>query len=160
MTSGQPPSVVGGTSMSTMWAPFAPNRPAWTVRPVWSAMLSRIALLTLALLALAWASSDTPRLSLVRPPAFLAEGYAVPFRLRVPPDPDNRSLSLAAYDTEDGERVAYSQRDVDGHSAALQVFNLLLPSGDLLIVGQLWGVPGQIAKVQTPVQVQSKLGQD
>jgi hypothetical protein len=119
----------------------------------------RILVATFALAGLAMA--EAPAISFNRPPHYIAEGYAHPFELRIPRNADNRRIEFSAIDRRDGERVSHEARDLDGGSAALQVFKTILPRGDLLVVGQLYlfdrerglVVPG--GRTQTRVRVLS-----
>lgn len=117
-----------------------------------------LALILIVLCCLGMSGDGPPRISFVHPPYNLAEGYTQRFDLRIPPDADNRRVDLSGFDTESGERVSYTERDLDGRSAALQNFYLLLPSGDLMLVAKLLGTSGYVAQAQTPVRVEAKLG--
>jgi hypothetical protein len=116
-----------------------------------------VALVLLVLVCLGMRGDDPPRLSFIRPPAIVPDGYPIPFRLRLPPHDDNRRLAVAAVDRGDGEQVAYSQRDVDGGSAALQSFTLLLPRGRLIVTARVFGVQGVVLGLaSTPVWVRGR----
>ncbi len=115
-----------------------------------------VVLVLLVLACIGTAGDDVPRLSFVRPPHFIAEGYQQDIALRIPRNDANRMVTLDAYDQ--GEAVLHSQRDLDGGSAPLVVFpKLLLPSGDLVVIAALYGVNAhQLAKVSTPITVLSQ----
>ncbi len=117
--------------------------------------MRRVVLVLLTLGCLGVAGDDVPRLSFVRPPHFVAEGFQQDLDLRIPRNDANRLVTLDAYDQ--GESVLHSQRDLDGSSAPLVVFpKLLLPSGELVLVAALYGVNAhQLAKVSTPITVLS-----
>lgn len=122
-------------------------------------MLRGVALVALVLACLGIAGDDTPRLRFWHPPSFLTAGDAIDLQLRIPAHDDNRLVTLDAFDG--GESVLHSQRDLDGASAPLQVFpKLLLPKGDLLLVGQLWGLHGSLARVTHPLVVRGRAGDD
>jgi hypothetical protein len=112
--------------------------------------------LTLIALALLWLGmAEAPVISLVRPQPFIAENFATEFRVRIPRNDDNRRVEVSAIDKADGERVAFSERPIDGGSPQLQVFKLILPRGSLTLTATLFGVHGQRGKVQAPVRVLS-----
>lgn len=113
----------------------------------------RIAVATLALAGLAMA--EAPPIGFIRPPAYIAENFQTEFRVRIPRSDDNRRVEVSAIDRADGERVSFTERPLDGGSAPLQVFRLILPRGDLMLVAALYGVTGQRGKVQAPVRVLS-----
>lgn len=122
--------------------------------------MRRITLVALVLACLGVAGDDVPPVSFIRPAHFWPATDVLPLQLRIPRSDQNRLIDVSAFDTADGERVAYSARDLDGGSPPLQVFKLLLPSGDLILIASLYGVHGRIATVQTPIQVRSKFGED
>lgn len=114
------------------------------------------------------AGDGPPRVSFVRPPAFLTAGFVTELRVRVPNHPDNRRLELDAIDQAIGESVLHTERQLDAGAQQMHLFKLLLPSGNLLMRAVLWGVvvndKGEretrlIATASTPVQVMSKLGE-
>ncbi len=117
--------------------------------------MRRVVLVAFVLGCLGVSGDDVPRLSFVRPPHFIAEGYQQDLALRIPRNDANRLVTIDAMDGS--ESVLHSQRDLDGSSAPLVVFpKLLLPSGNLLIVAALYGVNAhQLAKVSTPITVLS-----
>ena len=109
----------------------------------------------LALAVAGLAMSGAPPVSFNRPPHYIAENTPTPFELRIPRDAENRAVAVSVVDRADGERVSYTERPLDGGSAPLQVFKLILPRGDLLLVGALYGVHGPRGRVQTRVRVLS-----
>lgn len=111
----------------------------------------RIAAFTLAALGLAMA--EAPIISFIRPPGFIAANTPTEFRVRVPRHEDNRRLELSAL--EHGERVSFTARPLDGGSAPLQVFKLILPRGQMVLVATIYGADGQRARVQAPLRVLS-----
>jgi hypothetical protein len=113
----------------------------------------RILVVTLALAGLAMAEGAA--IGFVRPPAYIAENFATEFRVRIPHNEDNRRVEVSAIDQSDGERVSFTERPLSGGSAPLQVFKLILPRGNLLLVAALYGADGQRARVQAPVRVLS-----
>ena len=123
--------------------------------------MRRVILALLVLACLGAAGDNIPRVQFIRPPAFVSEGERIEIRLRIPSQPDNRRVTLDAVDKADGTDVVHTERQIDPDSAPLQVFRLILPTGDLLLVGQLWGVPSQpIATVTTPIRVRSQWGEE
>jgi hypothetical protein len=123
-------------------------------------MARRLLLILIVFACIGSAGDDVPRLEFIRPAHFWPATDVLPLQLRIPRSDQNRLIDVSAFDTADGERVLQSQRDLDGGSPPLQVFKLLLPSGDLILIASLYGVHGRIAKVQTSIQVRSKLGED
>jgi hypothetical protein len=103
----------------------------------------RLLVVTLALLGLALALP--PRIEFVRPPAFVRQGI-VPLKLRIPYDKDNRKYAVAAFDRNDGNQVAYRERDTHPDDLTVLEFELMLPSGDLAILAALFGTKGEVAR--------------
>jgi hypothetical protein len=130
----------------------------------------RILAITLALAGLAMAEAAV--IGFVRPPAYIAANFATEFRVRIPrqdnprqaddqhaerPAVDDQSrVEMSAIDQSDGERVSFTERPLSGGAAPLQVFKLILPRGDLLLVATLYGANGQqLGKAQARVRVLS-----
>ncbi len=120
----------------------------------------RRAALVLFVLACLGAVGDRepPRLQFIRPPGFVAEGFATEFRLRILPHADNRRLTVEAVSQDDGVDVVHTERQLEGlNEPPLQLFRLLIPSGSYLLVAQLYGVPKvPLATAKAPVTVISQ----
>jgi hypothetical protein len=120
--------------------------------------MRRLVIITLALAGVAMATNPKT-IDFIRPPGFVQEGEKIPFKVRIPPHEDNRRVEIAAFDQADGERVSFTYRELSGAgAAALLTIDLILPRGQLLLVGQLWGIHGLRGKVTTPVRVRGRLG--
>jgi hypothetical protein len=113
-------------------------------------MLLRIALVTLALAGLAFASEQA--VTITNRHRFISSQASVRYGVRVPKHAANRVLIFSAVDAEDGNVVRSSREDLAGDRAPLyREFEWRLGAANLILVAALYDVRGFKAKAEQPV---------
>lgn len=88
--------------------------------------------------------------------AFIPSTAKVRYGIRVQKHEDNRLLRFQAVDQDDGNVVRSTEEQLDGEAAPLyREIEWMLPTGDLLLIAQLYGINGRQARDSMPVCVYS-----
>lgn len=107
--------------------------------------------LVLALLLLACLAQAGDRVAFVRPPGYVTDDALVDYWVRVEKHPDNRWLTVGAFDGD--LQVSGSQKSIDGTSPLMHRYRWRLPSGELLLVAQVYDTHGAVFRASAPVTV-------
>ena len=118
------------------------------------------ALLTIALFQIGDSKAPT-RVEFLKPiPRFVSDRDLIPYKVRVEPYPENRSLRFVAVDRLDGAEVSLSEEQLEGdRSPVTRTLWRRLPSGDLWVVAEIWSSDHIAGRAQIPVCVLSSSGE-